>query len=195
MYTAIVAIAKFFIKLFWGLEIKGLENIPPQGGAIIAANHTTWFDPIAIAIALDRPVHFMAKAELFKNPVLRWFFTRVHAFPVRRGVGDRDAIRIAQKRVLGGHLLGIFPEGTRNQGEGDLLPLQGGAALIALKTGVPVIPVVTHGVNPMQWRKKICVIVGEPIDFGGPRRANKPAVAKASNAISTQFSTLLRRNI
>lgn len=194
MYKAIVGIVRFFIKLFCGLEVHGLENIPARGGAIIAANHTTWFDPVAIAISVGRPVHFMAKVELFRNPLFSWFFTRVYAFPVKRGAADRDAIRTAQRRVLEGHLLGIFPEGTRNLSKEKLLPLQGGAALIALKTGVPVIPTVTFGANPVRWRQKIKVVIGEPIDLGGPRRANKPAVAEASSVISRQFSTLLRRN-
>ncbi len=194
MYRVAVRVVRFLIKLFWGLEVDGLDNIPARGGAIIVANHNTWFDPVAIAAASARPVHFMAKVELFKNPLLRWFFTKVYAFPIKRGAADRQAIRTAQKRVADGHLLGIFPEGTRNVSKQELLPFQGGAALIALKTGVPVIPAITLGANPLRWRRKIKVVIGEPIDLGGPTRANKPAVAEASSVISGQFSALLRRN-
>ncbi len=194
MYNAVVNIVKCLIKLFWGIEVEGLENIPAQGGAIIIANHSTWFDPVAIAVSVGRPVHFMAKVELFENSLLNWFFTKVHAFPVKRGAADRQAIRTAQQRVLDGHLLGIFPEGTRNVTNKELLPFQGGAALIALKTGVPVIPTITSGANPLRWRRRIKVVIGEPIDLGGPKRANKPAVTEASRVISGQFSALLRRN-
>ena len=195
MYKALAVIIRLIMILFSGLEVEGLENIPAEGGAIIAANHASWFDPVAIAVALRRPVHFMAKAELFEKPILKWFFTKVHSFPVKRGMADRGAIRTAQERVRAGHLLGIFPEGTRNPDAEELLPLQGGAALIALKTGVPVIPVVTQNVNPVRFRQKIRVVIGEPIDLGGPKRANKPAVAEASGLISKQISGLLRRNI
>lgn len=194
MYKLVVVVVKFFVKLFWGLEVEGLENIPKESGAVVAANHTTWFDPVAIIIALDRPIHFMGKAELFKFPVLRWFLAKMHVFPVKRGLADRDAIREAQNLVSSGELLGIFPEGTRNKSEEDLLPLRGGAALISLKTGVPVIPVIITGVKPMRFRKPVKVTIGSSIDLGGPKRANKQEVAQASEIIGEQFSALIRRN-
>ncbi len=194
MYKLLIAILRFFVRLLWGLEVEGLENIPEEGGAVVAANHTMWFDPFAVAIALKRPIHFMAKAELFENPVVRWVLIKIYAFPVKRGLADRDAIREAQDLVSSGHLLGIFPEGTRNKGEDDLLPLQGGAALISLKTGVPVVPVIIRGVNPVRFRKPIKVSIGNPVDLGGPKRTNKHEVAQASGMISEEFSALLRRN-
>lgn len=194
MYKLLVTIVRFFVKLFWGLEVEGKENIPKQGGAVVAGNHTTWFDPVAMAIALDRPVHFMGKAELFKIPVFRLILKQLHVFPVKRGLADREAIREAQNRVISGELLGIFPEGTRNKTSEELLPLQGGAALIAIKTGVPVFPVVITGVNPFRFRKPIQVKIGDPIDLKGPKRANKQEVAHGSEIIAEQFSKLIRRN-
>lgn len=194
MYKVIAVIVRFFVRLLWGLEVEGLENIPPTGGAVVASNHNTWFDPVVIAITFKRPVHFMAKAELFKNPILAWLLRKVYAFPVRRGLADRNAIRTAQERVKAGCLLGIFPEGTRNWGAAEFLPLQGGAALIALKTGVPVIPVITTGVDSLRWRQPMRIVIGAPLDLGGPQRANKLAVNKASTTISQQFSVLISRN-
>lgn len=195
MYRFFVAILKVITYMIWGLEVRGLENIPSEGGAVVAGNHTTWFDPVAIAVAIKRPVHFMGKAELFKIPVLGWLLPKAHVFPVKRGLADRDAIRTAQERVNDGHLLGIFPEGTRKKNDDEeLLPLQGGAALIALKTGVSVVPVVVSGVKPMRFRKPIKVTIGSPIDLGGPKRANKAEILEANDAISCQFSSLLRRN-
>lgn len=194
MYKLVVIIVRFIVKIIWGLEVEGAENIPNQGGAVVAGNHTTWFDPIAIAIAIERPVHFMGKAELFKIPILRWILLKLYVFPVQRGLADRDAIREAQERVSSGELLGIFPEGTRNKTAEGLLPLQGGAALIAIKTGVPVVPVIITGVNPKRFRKPIKVAIGQPIDLEGPRRANKQEVARGSEMIADQFSKLIRRN-
>lgn len=194
IYLIFVAIIRFLTKLFCGLEVIGLEHIPPSSGAVVAGNHTTWFDPFAIAMAIRRPVHFMGKAELFKSPIIGWLLHRVHVFPVKRGLADRDAIRTAQERVSGGELLGIFPEGTRNKGDNELLPLQGGAALISLKTGVPVIPVIVSRVKPFRFRRPIQVIIGPAIDLGGPKRANKIEIGQANEIISAQFSSLLRRN-
>lgn len=194
MYRFFVFMLKFFFLITRGIDVTGLENVPAQGGAVVAGTHTTMFDPVAIAIAVRRPVHFMAKDELFHLPVLGWLFRRVHAFPVKRGLADRDAIRTAQERVTQGHLLGIFPEGTRNRACEEMLPLQGGAALISIKTGVSVIPVVVKGLKPFRFRKPIKVVFGQPIDLGGPKKANKAEVAHGNELISAQFKLLLSRN-
>lgn len=194
MYKALVAIIRFVVKLFWGFEINGAENIPEKGGAIVAANHVTWFDPLLVGAAITQPIHFMGKAELFTNPILGRILPKLHVFPIKRGGADRGAIRQAQKVVTGGSLLGIFPEGTRNRGDNELLPLQGGTAFIALKTGVPVIPVVVKGVKPLRFRRAIKVTIGKPIHLGRPQRTNKQEVERASNLISSQFSELISRN-
>jgi len=194
MYRFIRALATFIFTVLFGMEVSGLEHVPQEGGAIIAGNHTTMMDPVAIGVAIKRPVHFMGKAELFAKPLGRWFFTRLNAFPVRRGLADREAIRTAQERVQAGHLLGIFPEGTRNTSEEELLPMQGGASLIAIKTGAPVIPVAVTGLKPFKLRQPIKVTFGPPIDLGGPRRATKTEVLEGTKAISAEISYLLSRN-
>lgn len=194
MYWTLVYIIKFLIKVIFGIDIEGLENIPKEGGAIVAGNHTTWFDPFPIAVASKRPIHFMAKIELFETPVIGWILPRVNVFPVKRGLADRKAIRVAQDRVNDGNILGIFPEGTRNQSADEVLPLQGGASLIALKTGVPIVPCIVTNIHPLRFRKRVKVTFGAPIDLKGPRRANKESIAEANELISAQFSSLLRRN-
>jgi len=194
MYRFIRALAALIFSILFGMEISGIENVPEEGGAIIAGNHTTMMDPVAIGVALKRPVHFMGKVELFERPLPRWFFSRLHAFPVRRGLADREAIRTAQERVQAGHLLGIFPEGTRNTTDAELLPMQGGASLIAIKTGAPVIPVAVSGLKPWRFRRPIRVAFGRPIDLGGPRRATKAEVLEGTKAISAEISCLLSRN-
>lgn len=194
MYTFLVAIIRFFVLLICGLDVEGLEHIPQNTGAIVAGNHTTWFDPLILAIAIKRPIHFMGKAELFEHPIPRWFLSSLHAFPIRRGQADRQAIRMSQDKVTQGHLLGMFPEGTRNKTSEALLPVQGGAALIALKTGVPIIPVVVSRASLRGWRKPFKVTIGAPVDLGGPKKASKVEVARGSETISAQFSSLLSRN-
>lgn len=194
MYRVLVSIIRFILMVVAGLDVEGVENIPNEGGAIVAGTHTTMLDPVAIAIAIKRPVHFMGKAELFKSPILSWLFTRLNAFPVKRELADREALRTAQERVTDGNLLGIFPEGTRNTSEDEMLPLQGGTALIAIKTGVPVIPAAVSGFKPFRFRQPIKVVFGRPIDLGGPRKANKVEVAEGTKVISAEFSSLLSRN-
>ena len=133
MYKTLKIILKGLISLLYGLRVDGAENVPKTGGAIIASNHVTMGDPVPVALAIRRPIHFMAKAELFESSIMGWFFRSLHAFPVKRGLADREAIRKALEVVNEGHLLGIFPEGTRNPNAEELLPLQGGTALIAVR--------------------------------------------------------------
>lgn len=194
MYKPVVAIIRGFLKVAYGIKAIGLENIPESGGAIVAANHVSFVDPLAVVSVVRRPIHFMAKAELFKYPVIRHLFYSVHAFPVKRGMADRAAIRTGIDIITNGNLLGIFPEGTRSKSS-DLLPIQGGAALLSFKTGAPVIPVVVKGVTKLRFRQEITVIIGTPLQFGGPQRASKEDIAEASSRISEQFTYLLGRNI
>jgi 1-acyl-sn-glycerol-3-phosphate acyltransferase len=194
MYKFLVAIIRFFVVLFWGLEVEGLEHVPGSSGAIVAGNHTSWYDPFILAAAIKRPIHFMGKAELFENPILRWVLSRVYAFPVRRGQADRQAIRTGQTKVTEGHLLGIFPEGTRNKTSDPLLPVQGGAALISLKTGAPIVPAVVCKGRRSGLRRPFRVTIGTPIELGGPKKVSKVDIAQGSKAISAQFSSLLSRN-
>ncbi|NLL47952.1 MAG: 1-acyl-sn-glycerol-3-phosphate acyltransferase [Firmicutes bacterium] len=194
MYRCIVGIIRVLVLLIWGLDVEGAENIPETSGAIIAGNHTSFLDPVLLAVAIKRPIHFMGKAELFQHPFLKWLFSSLNAFPVKRGQTDRQAIRTSQERVSEGHLLGIFPEGTRNKTEHDLLPIQGGVALIALKSGVPVLPAVVSKGERRGLRRPFRVVFGAPIDLGGPKKANKVDVARGSEVISAQFRSLLSRN-
>ncbi len=194
MYKIVVAIIRVIVLCIWGLEVEGAQHVPEMSGAIIAGNHTSWFDPVVLAVAIKRPIHFMGKAELFNNPVLGWFISQLNAFPVRRGQADRQAIRTSQEKVSAGHLLGIFPEGTRNKTDHDLLPIQGGAALIAIRSGVPVIPAVVSKGQRRGLRRPYKVVIGAPIHLGGPKRPSKVDVAGGSEVISAQFRTLLSRN-
>ncbi len=193
MYTFFRNLMAFIVRVLFGLRAEGLENIP-EGGAVIAAAHSSFVDPVAVAGVVRRPIHFMAKAELFKYPVLRWILPRGHVFPVRRGLADRNAIRHAISVVTDGHLLGIFPEGTRSK-SGEVQPLQGGAVMIAIKAGVPVVPVVVVGVKPLRLRRSVEVRIGKPIAFGEARRAGKEEISAAGEQISQQFTALLRRNL
>ena len=113
-YKIVRAILDFFFFIVFRLHVEGRENVPEKGAIIVAPNHKSYWDPPMIGVAFKtRIVHFMAKEELFKNPVFGWVIRQLGTFPVRRGVTDRAAIRQAVKVLKDGYPLGIFPEGTR----------------------------------------------------------------------------------
>ena len=119
--------------------------MPKDRNCILMGNHQCLLDPVTLALCVpDREIHFMGKKELFENKALGWVFRQVHGFPVDRGNMDMGAIRTAMGVLKAGETLGIFPEGTRSK-TGHMLPLLGGASLLALKSGCDVVPVYIEG--------------------------------------------------
>lgn len=147
----------FFVRRW---QVFGRENVPATGGLIIAANHSSSWDPILLGCALKREVYYMGKEELFNQPLSSWFYTNVHAFPVKRGAPDRKAIRKAIDILQQGLVLGIFPEGTRVENGQEVEP-QSGVALLALKARVPVVPV---GLKGSRYGLPQ-VLIGKPIQL------------------------------
>jgi len=128
-----------FRGLFRG-STRGLEHVPLQGPLVVVANHGSHLDPPLLGHALGRPVAFMAKAELFEVPVLGAVIRACGAYPVRRGASDREAIRTATARLEQGWATGVFLDGTR-QGDGRVNAPLPGAALLAARSGSPLLPV------------------------------------------------------
>ncbi len=127
-------------------KIYGEENVPKQGAVIIVSNHASDFDPLILANCVNRPVAFMAKEELFKIPVLRTVIKLYGAYQVKRGTGDRAAIRAAVESLEHGWATGVFLEGTRTM-DGKITDPKLGAALIAAKTNTPLLPVSIWGTH------------------------------------------------
>ena len=126
------------------LKVYGKENIPAEGGALMISNHQSYLDPAILGAQLWRPMSYLAKSELWNNPIFGALITSLNAYPVRQGAGDTGAIKETISRLQEGHLLNIFPEGSRTE-DGELLPIQPGAALVIRKAGVPVVPAVVEG--------------------------------------------------
>ncbi len=194
MYRTIRFIAKVIVKLLFGLKVKGTENIPATGSGIVAANHVSLVDPIAVASVIKRPICFMAKSELFSNAFLDWFFRAIKTFPVRRGQADRNAIRTGLDLLANGELVGIFPEGTRSHDSDQLLPIQSGAALLSIKSGAPIIPVVVKETDSLKLRKNILVIIGKPIHPIEGKRVTKEELNRVNNMILQQLTWLNKQD-
>ena len=167
-----------------------IDRVPKTGPVVIAGNHVSYMDALVICIGMPRrrPVHFMAKIELFRNRAFNWVLRQVHAFPVRRGQADRDAIHTGTDILKRGGVVGIFPEGTRVRGD-KTSEGQEGAAFLALRTDARIVPVGICGTERIQppgqkhWRYvPITTYFGEPIDpksFSGGRKERLEALTAA----------------
>ena len=164
-YKIVRVILNFFFFCLLGLHVEGRENVPKEGAIIVAPNHKSYWDPPVIGVAFNtRIIHYMAKEELFKNPLFGWLIRQFGTFPVKRGAVDRTAIRQAVRELKAGNPLGIFPEGTRIRKEG-LGRFHSGMASLALMTGTPVIPVAVIGSKDLPHKKgPLAVLIGKPID-------------------------------
>ncbi|HHW14643.1 MAG TPA: 1-acyl-sn-glycerol-3-phosphate acyltransferase [Firmicutes bacterium] len=141
-------LARGLIRLLAGVflrwEIEGAENLPSEGPVLLAINHLSAFDPLLGGSAVNRKVHFMAKEELFRSPLLAALLRRLGAFPVRRGESDRQALRQALRLLEQGEVVGIFPEGTRSP-DGRLQQAQTGLAFLAQRARAAVVPMAILG--------------------------------------------------
>jgi 1-acyl-sn-glycerol-3-phosphate acyltransferase len=160
------------------LRAKGLEHVPRSGGFVVAANHTSNLDPWPLGLPLlPRQTHYMAKAELYRNPVLKWILDRGESFPVRRGERDPEAFKTAVRYAREGGVVAMFPEGTRRKKgvrKKHAAKPHPGAARIALAAGVPLVPAAIKGTDRISTLGPLRVAYGPPIDLsdldGQPRR-------------------------
>ena len=144
-YRVVHAILRPLIFLFFPLRAQGVENIP-AGGAVLCSNHASAWDPVLVALKVPRaiPLRFMAKAELFANPLLGWLLWKLGAFPIHRGANDLGAMKTAMKCLQEGEKLIVFPEGTRVESEGEA-SAKGGAVMLSTRTGTPMVPIYCGG--------------------------------------------------
>lgn len=158
-------------KVVFRLHVDGEKFVPREGPAILAANHVSYIDPIIIGIAVRRPIHFMAKKELFRSRLVGWLLRQFGAFPINRHRINLQAFKRAASLLNAGEIVAIFPEGTRGDGV-QLRPAKPGIGLIAARTGAPVIPVLHRGTEKVLPRgawlprpHRITVKFGAPFRF------------------------------
>lgn len=152
------------VRVAYRLEVRGSEHVPPVGSLVIAANHDSMVDPFVLAAAISRPMRYLAKAELWRVPLLRFWLDSVEAIPIERGRSDVGAIEAAIEALAAGEVVGIFPEGgVKREG-----PWLRGAARMALATGAPLLPVRLLETRNAIGRSRVgfprlAVLIGEPI--------------------------------
>ncbi len=184
--------------LFRGLlrgRTSGKALVPQQGPLVVVANHGSHLDPPLLGHAIGRPVAFMAKAELFRIPILGALIQACGAYPVKRGTSDREAIRTATARLDEGWAIGVFLDGTR-QTDGRVNQPKPGAALLAARTGAPLLPVAiinTHrALGPGRaWPRLIPVElrIGHPIPAPSGRR--KPELEATTLELKRRINALI----
>lgn len=192
-YFFILNLARFAFFLLGGLRSSG--KVPMQGALIVAPVHVSHLDPPAVACACNRMLRFMAKEELFRGP-FGWLIQSVGAFPVRRGEGDTESIRHTIGFLEQGQAVLMFPEGTRGDGV-RLGPMSKGVALIAKRTGAPVLPVAIVGSHialprgrSKPRRARIKVVYGEPFTFAEVAGEGKGDRDRFLAALAERLQTL-----
>ena len=185
-------------KFLYRLRARGVENVPKSGGFVLAANHTSNFDPWPLGIPLlPRQLRFMAKIELF-NPILGPVLKAGGAFPVRRGEADHDAVETAVRLAREGEIVVMFPEGTRRR-KGLRKKFQAkphnGAARIALAANVPLVPAAIKGTDQLARLGPLRVAYGPPIELDDlrdmtPRDAAQVATDRLMAKIEELRATL-----
>jgi 1-acyl-sn-glycerol-3-phosphate acyltransferase len=197
------AITGFLARLLFGARIVGVEHVPRSGPFILVSNHCSNLDPPILGWAsghqVGRVVHFMAKIEMRRWPVVGWLATQSGVYFVRRGEGDRAAQRFSTDALAAGRPLALFVEGTRSR-DGHLKSGRPGAALLAMRSGAPLIPVGmagTHRIFPGRARwphpTRITVRFGEPFSLphepGG--RLDRAALVEGTDRIMREIAALL----
>ena len=146
----------------WRCKVYGQENIPKDGGVLIAPNHVSYADPPLIGSSMERPLYFMAKQELFEMPVMGFLIRRTHAFPVKRGAGDIGAFKTGLRQLQKGHALLMFPEGTRSK-DGNFGKARSGVGMLSCHAQVPVVPVRIYNARNLKSFGQLKVVFGKPV--------------------------------
>ena len=162
VYSVVLAAAQVLLKSILPVKYHGLENVSSlEAPYILMANHTTMLDPFMMAVAIPKyQIRFIGKKELWKIKPFAWFANSIRAIPVDRHNTDMEAMRACMRVTREGHVLGIFPEGTRHH-KGLMTELESGVAMIALRSKVPLVPVYIAG--KLGLFRTLHVYVGKPI--------------------------------
>ena len=185
-YKILNFLVNLFIRSVFKIKINGLENIPSEGGIILCANHLSNFDPLVLRLKIPRTINFMGKKELFANKLFSYTLKKFSVFPVDRSKNDLQAYKTAMKILKDNKVLGIFVQGTRNKNFGGATY---GAAMFAMKTNSPIIPI---GISATyKFFSVVKINIGKPIYFDKPTKINQETLAPATLKITRQIKNLI----
>ena len=170
MKVIIYRVAKSFVWLYlhaiFRFHVSGRQNVPKRGGVLLAANHISAYDPPAVGCVIPRPAYFMAKKELFDNPLKNLIMSIARCIPIHRGDVGRATIKRINELLNQGQAILLFPEGTRSR-NGELIAGKEGVGMIAAHNKVDVVPVHVAGLYKVRGsifrRPKISISFGEPV--------------------------------
>ena len=161
MRAFLYVVTNIIFKIFYRIEVKNAGKVPEKGPVLLCANHNTMMDMFFLGFRLKRWVHWMAKDELFRNPLAAFVLRALGAFPVKRGIGDVGSIKNALRILEQGEIVGIFPQGTRiNPLRTAAARVKPGAAMLAVNAGAPVLPAYIEGSCKLFGKMKI--VYGDP---------------------------------
>lgn len=187
---------KFLKSIFWfmsilvyRIKVNGKENLPEVGAALVCPNHVHALDTVLVVVHNKRKINVLAKEELFKNPILRFLGKVFGAYPVKQNSADLSAIKTSLKILKNKELLLIYPEGTRN-GMAQGKPIKNGPTTIAIKAGVPIIPVGIKG--SFKAFSKVTINIGKPVDYSEykDRINDKEVVTKLTDNLMKEIVRL-----
>lgn len=199
VYRFVRSVARIAVLRWFRIRVEGLEHLPSSGPCLLLPNHQSALDPLLVQGICPRPVSTMTKSTQFASPVFRWILTSCDAFPTRRYRVDPQAIRVLLRNLDEGRVVCLYPEGERSW-DGRLQPLRRGAVRVALRAGVPVIPVGIEGTYDIwpRWRsfprlgRTVHLRFGTPLDLGShrSRKEREPQMADAAARIREELLRL-----
>lgn len=189
LYPFARSVVAGILKPTFRIKVEGLEHFPKEGGVLLCTNHISNLDPPVVGVTAPRKVLFMAKAELFQVPVLKQLLNNFGTFPVKRGGGDREALRAGLKVLKEGNVLGLFPEGTRSK-DGKLGKGMPGAGFFALRSTAAVVPCAIIG--PYKSFSTLRVVYGKPINME-EYREKKISTEEMTSIIMEEIGKLIQK--
>ena len=198
LYSIAYVLVAIISRIYFRLHITGRENIPKEGGVIIASNHLSYLDIPLLGYSIGRRADYMGKRELFNIPIISSLFRTLGGFPIDRDKLDRTALKDAVKRLKSGRVIVVYPEGTRSQ-DGRLQPGKPGVGIIVRMSGAKVVPAAIQGTDRAMpigaWfirPAKVTVKFGKPLDFNNLAKSGneKEGVEMITKTIMESISTL-----